>query len=32
MGHVWTLRDGRIVRMDAFADPEKAVEAVGLSE
>jgi ketosteroid isomerase-like protein len=32
MGHVWTLRDRLIVRMDAFADPRKALEAVGLSE
>ena len=32
MGHVWTVRDGLIVRMDAFADPQKALEAVGLSE
>jgi ketosteroid isomerase-like protein len=32
MGHVWTFRDGLIVRMDAFADPRKALEAVGLSE
>lgn len=32
MGHVWTLRDGLIVRMDAFADPSKALEAAHLSE
>jgi ketosteroid isomerase-like protein len=32
MGHVWTFRDGSIVRMDAFADPELALEAVGLSQ
>jgi len=32
MGHVWTLRDGLVVRMDAFADPNKALEAVGLSQ
>ena len=31
MGHVWTVRDGLIVRMDAFADPQKALEAVGLA-
>ena len=32
MGHVWTFREGQITRMDAFADPRKALEAVGLSE
>jgi ketosteroid isomerase-like protein len=32
MGHVWTFRDGLIRRMDAFADPEKALEAAGLPE
>jgi ketosteroid isomerase-like protein len=32
MGHIWTLRDRLVVRMDAFADPNEALEAVGLSE
>ena len=32
MGHVWTFRDGLITRMDAFADPGKALGAAGLSE
>jgi ketosteroid isomerase-like protein len=32
MGHVWTFRDGLITRMDAFADPHKALEAAGLRE
>src|SRR5436190_18764437 len=32
MGHVWTFREGLIARMDAFADPRKALEAAGLSE
>jgi ketosteroid isomerase-like protein len=32
MGHLWTFRDGRIARMEAFADPQQALEAVGLSE
>ena len=32
MAHLWTLRDGKVVRMDAFADQQKALEAAGLSE
>jgi ketosteroid isomerase-like protein len=28
---VWTLRNGRAVRMDAYADKASALEAVGLS-
>ncbi len=31
-GHLWTLRDGKILSMKSFPDPEKAVEALGLSE
>jgi ketosteroid isomerase-like protein len=31
-GHLWTLRDGTILSMKSFPDPEKALEAVGLSE
>jgi ketosteroid isomerase-like protein len=32
MGHLWTFRDGLITRIDAFADPRKALEAAGLSQ
>ena len=31
-GHIWTLRDGRILSMRSFPDPEKALEAAGLRE
>jgi ketosteroid isomerase-like protein len=31
-GHLWTLRDGTILSMKTFPDPEKAIEAAGLSE
>ena len=31
-GHVWTLRDGRIVAWRTYLDPTQALEAVGLSE
>jgi uncharacterized protein len=30
--HLWTLREGQVVRMDAFSDQQRALEAVGLSE
>jgi ketosteroid isomerase-like protein len=30
--HLWTLRDGKAVRIDLFLDRERALEAVGLSE
>ena len=30
-GHIWTIRDGRIVSMRSFPDPQKAFEAVGLT-
>jgi len=30
--HLWTVRDGLVVRMDAFSGHEEALEAVGLSE
>src|SRR3954469_18791647 len=30
--HLWTLRNGQVVRMDAFSDQQKALEAVGLRE
>jgi ketosteroid isomerase-like protein len=30
--HVWTFRDGRIVRLSILADRNRALGAVGLSE
>jgi uncharacterized protein len=30
--HLWTLRNGQVVRMDAFSNQQKALEAAGLSE
>jgi uncharacterized protein len=30
--HVWTLRDGRALRAEAYANRAKALEAVGLPE
>jgi ketosteroid isomerase-like protein len=30
--HVWTLRDGRIVRLSVHTDRTRALEAAGLSE
>jgi uncharacterized protein len=30
--HVWTMRGGRAVRIDGYADQQKALEAAGLSE
>jgi ketosteroid isomerase-like protein len=32
LANLWTLREGKIVRMDAFSDQRSAFEAVGLSE
>jgi len=32
LGHVWTLRDGLVVRVEAYASAAEALEAVGLSE
>ena len=29
---VWTLQDGQAIRMQMYANPEEALEAVGLSE
>ena len=29
---VWTLRDGHAIRMQMYASPDEALEAVGLSE
>ena len=31
-GQVWTLHDGKSARMEMYADPAEALEAVGLSE
>src|SRR5436190_17237862 len=31
-GHIWTIRDGKVLSMNSFPDPEKALEAAGLSE
>jgi ketosteroid isomerase-like protein len=30
--HVWTLRDGRAIRLDLYNDRAKALKAVGLEE
>jgi ketosteroid isomerase-like protein len=30
--HLWTVRDGLVVRMDAFASHAEALDALGLSE
>jgi uncharacterized protein len=30
--HLWTVRDGRAVRLEIFAEPEEALEAAGLAE
>ena len=29
---VWTIRDGKLARMEMYADPVEALKAVGLSE
>jgi ketosteroid isomerase-like protein len=31
-GHVWTLRDGKAVRLDGYLDHDAAVEIAGLEE
>jgi ketosteroid isomerase-like protein len=31
-GNLWTIRDGAVVSMRMFPQPEKALEAAGLSE
>ena len=31
-GEIWTLRDGRVTRLEAGLDPEEALKAVGLEE
>jgi ketosteroid isomerase-like protein len=30
--HVWTLRDGKAVRLDLYLDRDKALKALGLEE
>jgi ketosteroid isomerase-like protein len=32
IAHVWTLRDGKLIRCQVFPEREKALEAAGLSE
>jgi ketosteroid isomerase-like protein len=32
IGHLWTRRDGRFVRLEVFPQREKALEAIGMSE
>jgi ketosteroid isomerase-like protein len=32
VGHLWTMRNGQAVRMDAYSDHQKALKAAGLSE
>jgi ketosteroid isomerase-like protein len=31
-GHIWTVRDGSILSMKSFPDPDHALEAAGLEE
>ncbi len=31
IGHLWTMRDGQVVRFQIFPEREKALEAAGLS-
>jgi ketosteroid isomerase-like protein len=31
-GHIWTLRDGRVVRWEWFREPDQAFRAAGLPE
>jgi ketosteroid isomerase-like protein len=32
IAHLWTLRDGKLIRCEVFPEREKALEAAGLSE
>jgi ketosteroid isomerase-like protein len=32
IGHLWTMRDGKVARFEIFPEREKALEAAGLSE
>lgn len=31
-GQVWTFRDGKVIRVDFYYEPNEALEAAGLSE
>jgi uncharacterized protein len=31
IGHLWTMRDGKVLRFEVFPEREKALEAVGLA-
>ena len=30
--HIWTIKNGKAVRLDQYTDPDKALEAAGLRE
>ena len=32
IGHLWTMREGKAIRLEIFPEREKALEAAGLSE
>jgi ketosteroid isomerase-like protein len=32
VGHLWTFRDGKVASMQLFPQPEKALQAAGLTE
>jgi ketosteroid isomerase-like protein len=32
VAHVWTIRGGKIARLQTFRNPDEALEAVGLRE
>ena len=32
VGHLWTTRDGKFVRLEVFPERERALEALGMSE
>ena len=32
IGHIWTFRAGRVVKLEAYAHAADALEAAGLSE
>ena len=31
-GNIWTFRDGKVIRVDAYYDPDAAFEAAGIEE
>ncbi len=31
-GHIWTVRDGKVLSMKSYPDQDEALEAAGLSE